>query len=534
MGTATMSTVSTIGVDFHAGNIINYLAQAYGDGFAVLREGVQNSLDKHAKNIFIRIDCPKNLIQIFDDGEGASHAEISKKFQGVGLSLKLDDLDASGEMGIGNLAGLAVAREWQLLTRDRSRVGTKFHLFSFSREELKKNKGILVHSEEVSVRGSLPGAPFTAYTMLRLLDVDELTLQQLRNQDVISRTLTDAFGNKLRARKVELRVSYVDFKGKRSDFLVKPPQFRGMPMEPDKQDTEFGEVEFHFFHSPRPVSTPSILVQHQGVYSIPLVNFFKLKILGKEVEEIFTRGYFEGEIKLGFCEITPDRSRFAQNHQLKVFVQAVETFVANVLRPLVEQLDQEGREERHKRIADQLLKKVRHYFEKHPNALPATMKSFLVGSGGGIESANWTGGSSTTKPTDPKVKKKSETPKPEPLPKDAFKKQRAKSAATGGTQKKPTPRILVLDNGLGLNMVYPDAAEGFSWHSRTESGVIEINAANNEFLDAERRGQTKLSEYMFLLLQKELTCASLNPMDAQSFGRGFESSFMTFWRASFD
>ena len=528
-------TVKQIKVGFHAGNVLSYLSQTYGDGFTVLREGVQNSLDKHAKNIFVRIDCPKGIIQILDDGDGAGYAEISKKFQNIGLSLKLDDPEAAGELGIGNLAGIAVAREWQLLTRDRKNPVDVYRLYSFERTQLKKSSAIELQSEEAKSYKSVPGAPFTAYTMVRLLDVDELTLKQLGNSDVISRTMTDAFGTKLKARKIELRFSYVDFKGKRREFLVKPQQFRGMQMDSEKYDTEFGEVEFHFFHSPRPVHQPSILVQHQGVHGIPLVNFFKMKILGREIEDLFARGYFEGEIKLGFCEMQPSKAAFVQNHQLSVFVQAIESFAADILRPLVEQLDEEGRAERHKRIADALLKRVRSYFQKHTSYLPPIMKSFIAkleDSGSSDEATRLSGG--FPKP-EAKPKKKAEAPQPKPLEPNAFTKQRKKSAATGGAPKKREPRVVVLDDGLGLEMYYPDAnEEGMLWHSRTTDGVIQINAANSEFLEAERRGQTKLSDYMFLMLNKELACASLNPTDAKTFGTAFEKSFMNFWRASLD
>lgn len=406
-----------------------------------------------------------------------------------------------------------------------------FRLYCFQRDELRKSSSVQVHSE-VSPFKSITGAPFTANTMLRLLEVDEITLKQLGNSDIVARTLTDAFAHKLRTRNIELRVSYKDFKGKNHDFLVKPPQFRGSEMDVEKLETEFGEIEFCFYHTPRPMQSPNILVQHKGVYSLPLTNFFKLKVIGKAVEDLFARGYFEGVIKLGFCELDAARACFRNDVHLKVFVQAVESFAETILRPIVTQLDQEGREERHKRIADGLLKKVRNYFERHPHHLPPTIKSFILKPKGSEEKGFAVPGSGNSD----KTKKKEAATRPK-LAKDAFKKQRqrnAEASASGNPSKKKEPRVMVLDEGLGLQMVYPDADEGFAWHSRTYTGLIQINTANNDFLDAERRGQTKLSEYMFLLLKKELTCSSLPPINAQIFGDAFEKSFMPLWRASLD
>jgi hypothetical protein len=497
----------------------------------VIREAVQNGLDKRAKNIYIRIDCQRRIICIFDDGDGASYAEIAKKFENIGLSLKLADRDAIGSKGIGNLAGIAIALSWQLFTRDVAAHGDTYLKYSLDREELKKEKGIQVHCEPYPSK-TITGAPFVARTMLRLQDVDEISLKQLGDQDTIRRTLTEAFSNKLKSRNVDLRVQYRDFKNKYHDFVVKPQQYRGAAMEPEKYDTEFGEVEFVFYHSPKPVEKPVLLVQHLGVFSMPLINFFKMRILKKEVEDLFSRGYFEGEIRLGFCQVNAARVAFVPGHELKVFVQAVDSFVTDILRPLVEQLDQDGRAEKHRQIAERLVEKVLGYFRKHPSFLPPTMKSFLPRTDGGEGGVVGPGG---FKKTAPPTRKKPE-PKP-PLPPDAFKKQREQSKATGGTaKKKREPQIRDLGEGLSLTFASPDANEdGFLWHSRlSEEGLIQINNSNTEFLEAEKRGQTKLSEYLSVLLQKELTCASLNPLDARTFGNAFEKNFMVFWRVSLD
>jgi hypothetical protein len=537
-----------ITVGFHAGNVVHYLSQAYGDGFLVLRELVQNPLDEGAKNIYVRIDCNRRLVCVYDDGNGAGEAEIREKFENIGLSLKLSDPGAIGHKGIGNLAGIAVAEQWELFARDTSVRGDPYRLYAFNRSELKKSDELQVHCEVLSIK-SITGAPFQARTMVRLVDMDEMTLKQLGDHALIQRTLTEAFASKLKSHNVNLRVAYKDFKGKLHDFNVKPPQYRGTPMEPEKYDTEFGEVEFVFFHSPKPLVAPVLLVQHQGVFSIPLKTFFMYRVWGREVEEIFSRGYFEGEIRLGFCEMNPSRTGFEPGHQYKVFIQAVESFVADVLRPIVEQLDQEGRTERHRRIADSLLKRVGDYFRKHPSYLPPVLHSLVVKPGGkGITApavplgGSGAGATCVLKPIVPPKLTPSAKAKAEglsqPLPGDTFKRQRAKSQAAkaAGVKPKREPRILEIGDGLGLQIISPDAnEEGFSWHSRiSPNGLIQINAENDEFLTAERRGQTKLYDYMSLLLCKELSVASLNPIDARSFGNAFEKSFMNFWRAPLD
>ena len=291
-------TVKRLAVDFHAGNVIQYLAETYGTGFEVIREAVQNAIDKSARNIFVMIDCIGCLIEVFDDGDGANELEITQKFNQIGLSLKLGQAGMVGQKGIGNLAAFSVGRQWQLFTRN-IKQGGQLYAYTFDRAELTKGRNVTLQSEAVQFK-SVKGAPFLASTMLRIVEVDSGILRQLGDKNMIERTLREAFNAKLRGGKIALRVAYRNTKNQTSDFVVKPTRFQGTALEPVDYDTEYGEVTFEFYHSHEPLKDPSILVLHQGVYSIPLTNFFKLRILPQELEPLFTKGYFEGEIRWAF------------------------------------------------------------------------------------------------------------------------------------------------------------------------------------------------------------------------------------------
>lgn len=505
-----------IQVGFHIGNIIRYLAQMYGTGFEVLREAVQNSIDEMAKNIYIVIDCQRRTIKVFDDGDGAAEAEIKRKFENIGLSLKLGKSGKAGQKGIGNLAGLAVAERWQLITRD-VRFKDPLRVYTFERSELNKHQEVKLHSEVVDFAG-VNGAPFKATTLLRLSDVDEGVLKQLGDRNIIERTIREAFNAKLKSQKVRLRISYRDFKNRPHDFEVKPTRFRGTPLQPESYMTKYGTVKFEFYHSPQPVDNPTILVQHQGVYSIPLSNFFKLKMLSADIEPLFSKGYFEAEISLDFCTLNPSRSAFEHNDQLKVFMETVERFARDVIGPLVEQFEQTDREERLKRIAEGALKKMQQFLSKHPNLLPPGFRSIGGKKGEKVESP------------ESKEPKKRER---EPIPPDALRKQREKSER--GEKKAPKKRHLEVSAGLSIQLHSPDAEEGFNWHSRiAPPGMIQLNVANSDFYEAERRGSSILQRYMLLLVQKELTCQSLPPHDAEVFDKSFEKTYLSYWKASIE
>lgn len=511
--------VKRMNVDFHYGNVIQYLAETYGTGFEVVREAVQNAIDKSAKNIFVLIDCVKRLIVVYDDGFGASEDEMMKKFQKIGLSFKLGQVGMVGQKGIGNLAAFSIGRQWQLFTRDIKK-GEKLRAYTFDRAELVKGNDVAVQSEMVRFK-SVTGAPFPATSMLRIIDVDQGVLRQLGDYKTIDRTLREAFNAQLRSGKISLRVSYQRDSKNLTEFMIKPTKFRGAPIDPEDYETDHGPVTFEFYHSYEPLKDPSILVLHQGTYSLPLTNFFKLRICPPELEPLFAKGYFEGEIRLGFCKLNSSRSAFEHNAEQQSFVSAVEQFTAEILQPLVEQFEQSDREERLKRIAEGVLRKMKSFLNKHPDLLPPGLKALIIKKA--VEGPDPLKNDIITPPEKKRPR--------QPLPPDAFKRQRRKSK-----DKTPKPRkpVVELRDGLAIQIINPAADDELMYqHSRlTSRGVIQINGMHNDFTEAYKRGQSVCHRYMFLLVQKELTCASLSTHEGHVFRQAFEKTFLPFYKAS--
>lgn len=510
--------VKEIGVGLHYGNVIGYLSNLYGTGFDVVREGVQNAVDVMAKNIFVMIDCAKRVIAIYDDGEGASELEITEKFNQIGVSNKVGKPDMAGHKGIGSLAPFAVGRQWQLFTRD-IKAGEKLRAYTFDRAELVKGKDIKVLHEQVPFK-SVIGAPFPSTTMLRIVDVDEGILRRLGDKNAIERTIREAFNVQLRGRNIVLRIAYRSGK-QSSEFVIKPTKFRGAPIHPIDYETKHGAVTFEFYHSVEPLKDLSILVLHQGVYSLPLTNFFKLQILPQELELLFTKGYFEGEIRLGFCKINASRSAFEHNDELQSFVQAMEQFTAEQIRPRIEQWEQEDREEKLRVMAEKELRFWKQFFTKHPEYMPTGLKTMVVKKA--IEGPE---------PPEDEVITPPEKKKRKPLDPDAFKREREKRK--GPRPPKPQKPIVELRDGLDLKIVNPAADDELIYRrSRLmPQGVIQINGRHDDFTEAERRGQTICRRYVSLLIQKEFTCASLAGAEANLFGQIFEKTFFPFFKAS--
>lgn len=525
----TTAEPTPISVNMHMGYVIGLLSQNYGSGFEIVREAVQNSIDEGATKIFISIHCPRRIIKIYDNGGGATRQEIEEKFNNIGLSSKRNDPDKMGCKGIGNLAGLAAAEEWQFISKKGNQP---FILYTFNKKELVKGKGINLFAEELPIKQIDRDCSFVANSLLRLIDVSEVTLKQLGNEEVIEKTLKEAFNVKLRVKNIELRVSYCDFKNKTKQFLVRPVKYRGAEMEVVSQDTPKGFVDFAFFHNPTPIQHPSILVRHQGVYSIPLGNFFKMKILPDRVEHLFLKGYFEGEIRLGFCTINGARSAFNQDEDLKFFIEAVTSFAEDVLRPIIDQFEQADRKERWKRIAEGVLKTMRAYFQKNSALIPPQLKATVFKT---IDPKDQDAESEDIGVKKTVSKKKTDRPSLSP---DALKEQKKESERnrqSGVGSNRQKAKIVDFSEGLGIQFIHPDPeTDRFRWHSRTsKEGVIQVNVVNNEFLEAEQRGQAVMARYLMALLHKELTCASLVPVDAKSFDAGYELMLESFYGSSF-
>lgn len=518
-----MSAPEIVSIGFHGGNIALYLAQIYADPLDVIRELVQNALDKAARHVFIEIDAMRDRsIKCYDDGVGASKSEIMQKFKSIGRSLKTEG-DQFGQKGIGNLAGIAIAKCYRLITKDMDSEFDKIRVYELNRDILREQESPDLRIEDwpyahvVSDR-AIKGKSFQVSAMVHLSDVNALALRRLADLGAIERIIVDAFNKKLVKDEPLIVISYRDIKGKRSEKEIKPRSFLGLRMEPERYDTAHGPVVFDFYFNEKPVENPRILVEHRGTNSFNLANLFKRKQVGEGVAEVFNRGHFEGTIRLGFCTITPSRDTFEYDAELEVFVDVLIRFTNQVLRPIVERIEEDKRKDKFRRVADTIVRIVNRHFQADPGLLPPRFKSFI-----------------NIRP-EIEPEKKEERPK---VDRTLLRRQRKLSEEEGQptqesqeAQKSGKKSVIRPREGLSLVFVVPDSESSFAWHSRlSPQGMVEVNCVNSDFLKAEMLGLTKLVDYVFMLVAKELVCGGSEPATAQIFGQHFEKDYMSFWRA---
>lgn len=161
------------------------------------------------------------------------------------------------------------------------------------------------------------------------------------------------------------------------------------------------------------------------------------------------------------------------------------------------------------------------FLNKHPDLLPPGLKTFVIKKT--VEGPE--------PPEDGVVAPPEKKHPQQPLPPDAFKRQRRKSKDKTPKPQKP---VVELRDGLAIQIVNPAADDELIWqHSRlAPQGVIQINGMHGDFTEAYKRGQSVCHRYMFLLVQKELTYASLSPHEGHVFNQAFEKIFLPFCKAS--
>lgn len=113
-------------------SVLNHLGRNLYRSFAtVLGEGISNSWDADAENVWIWINKDKNSLLIKDDGDGMTTSDFQDKFLKIGYS-KRKERDKSlgkrpyiGRKGIGKLALLSCAKKVHVIskTKDTDYVG---------------------------------------------------------------------------------------------------------------------------------------------------------------------------------------------------------------------------------------------------------------------------------------------------------------------------------------------------------------------------------------------------------------------------
>ena len=485
------ATPKKIDLNLHQGSTLMHLAALHKDGFSAVIELVQNFLDANAHNAKIIIDAKQRTIAVFDDGNGADLGEMQDKFSQIGNSLKKGDSNTFGKKGIGGLSAFVVSSIWEFTTK-RKNSTSPYIKYTLDSSQFVKASGIEVHYEEMKVSdigSSILGVKTS--TKVILYDVEKSIINQLiAGREELLSSIQTSFNEKIKQLNINFVIICRCLDGNTHTIEVKSREFRGTEQEAVSINTDFGKIIFKMFLNPKPVNKPVIRISYKDPedgkrygFPVSMITTGRTKTT-PETRGFLEKGYFEGSIEVGFCNMLPDRGGFVDNAQYKTFVFTVDSFVKDVLKKVIENIELEQSDDRLREVGDKVLGRFREYFKKHPafvEKVSNKLSSMLALDGSGTgEPASWT-------PL-PKKKKSSKTPRRTMVSEQRDKDQTEKEKVNNS--RRVTPNA-----GIGIVFVYPSDEESFNWQYRFRAGLLEFNCAEDGFVHCSSKNSSLLEDY---------------------------------------
>lgn len=509
----------------HVGGALRAIARHYSDPMFAIGEFVQNSLDERASHISIDIDHNKRRIRVYDNGNGASFDIIQKKFTKFCQTLKADDSEAIGRFGIGLSGGLELAEEFTLITKPAIDSKHPFVRYSMNREIWSEEEPYLNPIKEDE--GFSMGEWFTAVVLKK---VEESKLRVFSDPASIAAHIADQYGAVISKRKVSIMVKVAKGSLVREEF-VKVSEFPGVRERAVTQTTSRGPVIFEMWKTVRPVRNPKIMVEHQGKSSFRLRN---ISDLWNAVEDALGMGYFQGRVKVNFCTPHHNRKGFLLDEDLLIFSRAVEKYVNEYVRPIINKLEQEHVLERNAEIIRECVDDFEKFLSDMPDLLPEGLRGLVTKDHTGAEEKPRTRENYLGEIRGNDKKKRGNPVKESGEPRGEYD---ITHPSVEDPRGKPR-RIIRGQKGITIRQEEASPESGIDWRTRYESGIIYFNISNPDWIYAsDRRSKDRGKSAKFycgMQIMKELTCLRLKDIDqlrAEDFRRQFERTFMQYWKA---
>lgn len=520
------NVIKPIKVGVHIGGALRAIAKHYSDPLSAIGEFIQNSLDEYASHIRTEIDHDKRRIRVYDNGKGAHFLDIEKKFTNFCQTLKSHDPEAIGRFGIGLSGGLELAEEFTLITKPATDSKQQFIRYSMSREIWTENEPRLlpvVEGQEFSL-----GEWSTAVVLKK---VEESKLRALSDPAAIAAYIGDQYGAIINKRKVKVEV-HVARRKYVGEETVKVSEFPGVREKAITQGTPRGPVTFEMWRTVRPARNPKIIVEHQGKFSFLLRN---ISDLWNTIEDALGAGYFQGRIKVNFCTLHHNRKGFLLDHDMVTFSQAVETYVNEHVRPVIDKLKREHVLERNAEIIRECVDDFEKFLSDMPDLLPEGLRGFVTKGHTGTKEKPTTLENYLGEIRGRNDEKKRKNPAEQSgEPHREYDISHPSVEDPRGKQR----RIIRGQKGITIRQEEASPESGIDWRTRYENGVIYFNISNPDWIyasDRRSRDHGKSAKfYCGMQIMKELTCLRLNDVDqlrSEEFRRQFERTFMQYWKA---
>lgn len=509
-------------VGFHQGNVLTFLAAFYREAPQVILEMVQNSLDKNATSIVIHLrlgDRRSNMLRVLDNGNGASKTEMERRIGNIAARQKTDN--KIGEKGIGNLAPLAIAGRYSMITRPR-RGDDPFFRITFDKDGVRGRKEVSFGWEDMP-SDFVPEEGKKVSTIITVRSIEASALRSLVRQENSAKMIADAISDRFSTRIQDLGAN-ITVKVEKKDSgtvteRVTPQIFPGQ-REVVEITTPHGLVKFEMFISGRRQKEPKILVEHKNRHSFELKN---MSDIWMEYADVFECGFIQGKIMVKFCTLTPDRNGFEWNEELESFIQAINDFCEQNGRPFLAQLEDVSRVEAWSDITREVLDSARQLIDQDPTLLPKDLQGLVSSRHHDADQGQNDGTKRRTK----KKKKRSPDGGDEPTLKGSA--QRIHHHSTESPSGRSRHRLRG-EKGITIEFAEGSPERGYKWRVMIERGVILLNTTHEDWRQAEDKTKTHLRIYIGCLVARALALLQVPEDWREIFETCFDTEFMKWAR----
>lgn len=366
---ATDNDIRTSVLRPHTGMAIMLAARTYLKVLQVILEAMQNSLDAGAKNIWVTINWRRRTITIRDDGNGVNRETFDRALANIGKSIK--PKGKLGRWGYGLVAPLEKC-EYFTFTSQPKHTSTNrppYLRWRFDTSEIaKSSEEIHLQPEEVDLvfsRSKNRKSNMVNYrTSVELHGIiDDKRIAHVDVNELIETALEEFRGKMVRLG-TQLHINVVPESGEAYTRTVAAEPYSGEKLpEVVKRDGE-GKTTFQIFLAKRTGNKYAGKLSFGQVgdaFRVPAKKFVAgaaRDLLDAELAKALTSGVFEGEIVSNLLKLQANRTSFADDDDLFIFVAQLEEWYTEVGQAYYLAACDVAESERFNRTAEQALNQL--------------------------------------------------------------------------------------------------------------------------------------------------------------------------------
>lgn len=521
-------------IGFNPVNTLFDTAATYHTLMDAISEMVQNAIDANAPRIRVIVDQKKRNVTIQDSGDGVSREDFDACIADINASRKPQG--KYGKFGKGVVSPIGKCERYTITSCPKPQTrGFLEWIFDTKELESKTKEDDLripvVERDDFCIDVMQPRRGETKVDWRTQIRIQRYTKDRFISRfdlDELNRAIAGRYEKALRARQIDITITLIDETGRERSVSVRARGYRGHPLkEVTIANKEGGDTIFQLYLAAK--SGKGVFVgESDDPFRLEFATLARAAgdLLPRDVVRVLTSSVFEGEILSSRSKLHPNRKQFEENDALVGFCAAIAAWYKEVGQPYLEDLKQEGKEQRYKQTWLETLRTLQTML-KDPEfaALNDLIDSFKRGTVGDehiepppsrvvgkqdVLTTSTNGGGGKTKGEN--INGAVEPPKPPDEEKTGKKTRKShKPLTTDGNGRQRRTVVINDSRGLQIRCDAPvDSDKLYELDAR--NGILFINVRHPQWVQCEDVGSDEvLISFQRVILIEALTLASSNP-----------------------